>query len=65
MRAGRRQKEVSDLEYEQVAADMARRDTLDSTRDASPLQQPGDAIVIDTTQLDIDQVVEAVLGLLP
>ena len=61
VRAGRRQKEVSDLEYEQVAADMARRDPLDSTRDASPLQQPGDAIEIDTTEMDIDQVVEAVL----
>lgn len=61
VRAGRRQKEVTDLEYEQVAADMARRDTLDSTRDASPLQQPGDAIEIDTTDLGIDEVVEAVL----
>ena len=61
VRAGRRQKEVSDLAYEQVAADMARRDTLDSTRDADPLQQADDAIVIDTTDLGIDEVVDAVL----
>jgi len=62
VRAGRRQKEVSDLEYEQVAADMARRDTLDSTRETSPLQQPGDAVVIDTTELGIEEVVEQVLS---
>jgi cytidylate kinase len=62
VRAGRRHKEVTDLEYERVAADMARRDTLDSTRDADPLQQASDAIVIDTTEIGIDEVVEQVLA---
>lgn len=62
IRAGRRHKEVTDLDYERVAADMARRDTLDSTRDADPLQQASDAIVIDTTEIGIDEVVEQVLA---
>jgi CMP/dCMP kinase len=61
VRAGRRHKEVTELEYERVAADMATRDAVDSTRDASPLQQPDDALVIDTTMLGIDDVVDRVL----
>jgi cytidylate kinase len=40
-----------------VAADIERRDHLDSTRAASPLTRSADAIEIDTTDLDIDQVV--------
>jgi cytidylate kinase len=41
-----------------TAADLTRRDRLDSTRAASPLQPPTDAILIDTTQLGIAEVVE-------
>ena len=63
VRADRRHKEVEDLEFETVAADMAARDTLDSTREASPLNQASDAVVIDTTDHTIDEVVEIVMGL--
>jgi CMP/dCMP kinase len=62
VRAGRRHKEISDLEYERVVADMARRDTVDSTREADPLQQADDALVIDTTAVGVDEVVEQVLA---
>ncbi len=41
-----------------VAADIERRDHLDSTRDASPLTRTEDAVEVDTTDLDIDQVVD-------
>jgi cytidylate kinase len=51
-----------ELDYENVAADMAERDTLDSTRDASPLQQADGALVVDTTERSVDEVVEHVLG---
>jgi cytidylate kinase len=61
VRADRRHKEVEDLEYDRVAADMATRDTLDSTREASPLNQAEDAIVIDTTDHSIDEVVALVM----
>ncbi|GAA3778098.1 (d)CMP kinase [Micromonospora maritima] len=40
-----------------TAADLARRDRLDSTRKVNPLQQAADAVVLDTTELGIDEVV--------
>ena len=46
-----------------VAAAIARRDRLDSSRAASPLTQSDDAIELDTTDLDIDQVVERLVEL--
>ena len=42
-------------------ADLARRDRLDASRAASPLTQPPDALVLDTTHLDADAVIERVL----
>ncbi len=45
-------------------ADLARRDRLDSTRAVDPLQQADDAVVLDTTGLDIDQVVDRLRALL-
>jgi cytidylate kinase len=46
-----------------VAAALARRDRLDSSRDVSPLQAATDAVMIDTTELSIDEVVGAVIEL--
>lgn len=63
-RARRRAKEVTDLEYEAVAADLARRDTIDSTRAADPLTEAADAVVVDTTGMTIDEVVAAIAALL-
>jgi len=62
-RAGRRSKEMLDRDFDQVAADMARRDRLDSTRAASPLAAADDAVQLDTTGMDADQVVDRVLEL--
>ncbi|HEX4901837.1 MAG TPA: (d)CMP kinase [Acidimicrobiales bacterium] len=58
VRAARRSKEVTDLDYETVAADIARRDALDQGREASPLTRAGDAVEVDTSDLDIDEIVE-------
>ena len=41
--------------------DIDRRDRLDSTREASPLKAADDAIVIDTTELSVDEVVARIL----
>jgi cytidylate kinase len=41
-------------------ASVARRDTIDSTRDASPLRQADDALVLDTTGRSVDEVVEEI-----
>ncbi|HEV7723294.1 MAG TPA: (d)CMP kinase, partial [Iamia sp.] len=59
VRAERRSKEVADLSYEAVATDLARRDALDQGREASPLAEADDALVVDTSDLSIDEVVEA------
>ena len=61
VRAARRSKEVTDLSYETVAADIARRDALDQGRSDSPLLAAGDAVVIDTSNLSVEQIVDAVL----
>ncbi|MGI5149286.1 (d)CMP kinase [Plantactinospora sp. CA-294935] len=47
-----------------TAADLARRDRLDSTRAADPLRQAPDAVVLDTTALGIDEVVARLRDLL-
>ena len=60
VRARRRAKEMTDLEYDEVAADIARRDGADSGRTDSPLATAGDAVVVDTSELGIDQAVELI-----
>ncbi len=62
-RASRRSKEMLDRDYDRVAADMARRDRIDSTRSASPLSAAPDAVELDTSGLDAAQVVERVMAL--
>jgi cytidylate kinase len=62
-RAQRRSAEDA-ADVDATAADLARRDTLDSTRAASPLQQAGDAVELDTTGMGIDEVVAALYGML-
>ena len=46
-----------------VAADLARRDRLDSSRTASPLQIAPDALHLDSSALSAEEVVERVLEL--
>ena len=48
---------------EQAAADLSRRDSADSTRAVSPLKPADDALVIDTTDRDPDEVAAAVVAL--
>jgi cytidylate kinase len=45
-------------DYQAVLADVQRRDTLDSTRAVSPLRPAADAILVDTSELDLDQVID-------
>jgi len=49
---------------ELVAADLARRDTTDSTRQADPLIQAEDAVVVDTTAQTLNETVDQILSLL-
>src|SRR5437016_3018373 len=63
-RARRRQRDDAAPDRTAVAADLARRDRLDSSRQASPLRPADDARIIDTTGRTVDDVVEEVLELL-
>lgn len=48
---------------QEVASALAERDKSDSTRAASPLTLAADAVLIDTTGVPIDEVVDRVLSL--
>jgi cytidylate kinase len=60
-RAQRRALEVTELDYETVAADLARRDALDQGRDNSPLAEAHDAVMVDTTDRSVDEVVDELI----
>ena len=47
----------------EIAADLRRRDEYDSSRADSPLRPAADAVVVDSTGLDREAVVERVLDL--
>lgn len=64
VRAERRSREVTDLDYHTVAADLARRDALDQGREVDPLRGADDAVVVDTTDRTIDQVLDHLMELL-
>lgn len=67
VRADRRFQELQDkstdsrLSRDKILQDIAERDHLDSTREVSPLRQAEDACLIDTSELSIDEVVEAIV----
>ena len=66
-RAQRRYKQLIDKGIDASLPDLLRdlkeRDARDSERPISPLKPAKDAVVLDTTDLNIDQVVEQVLDL--
>jgi cytidylate kinase len=54
---GRRRSAENAADLAATVADLARRDKFDSSRAADPLRQADDAVVLDTTELGIDEVV--------
>lgn len=67
-RADRRFKELSDKPdaptYDEVLADIIKRDHDDSTRAISPLKQAEDAVLCDTTSLSLEQSVDMIIGMI-
>ena len=64
IRALRRSRELGEKGVDDVArtlAELGRRDELDSTRTVDPLQAAPDAIVVDSSGLSVDEVVEEIL----
>ena len=50
-----------DVDFEQVKTEMAIRDARDSNRANSPLCQAADAVLVDTSSLTLEQVVDAII----
>ncbi len=65
-RAKRRHKQLSqqgiEKSFDQVKHEIKKRDLQDMTRKESPLHPAPNAVIIDTTQLSIDEVVSAIVG---
>lgn len=54
---------VGSIDYDEVLADLQRRDIYDSSRVTSPLCAADDAVVIDSTGLYIEDVIKRICGL--
>lgn len=65
-RAERRYKELQekgmDASYEEVLADMVKRDYDDSHRAIAPLKQADDAILCDTSDIDLQQSIDLIIN---
>lgn len=63
IRAERRWKQLADqgeaVNFEDVLADIRLRDERDSSRGSAPLAKAEDAVLLDTTKMDIDQAFDA------
>ena len=66
VRADRRfleaQKDDGKLTYQNILDDLVKRDRIDSERAESPLVPAEDALILDTKNLTIEQVVESILN---
>ena len=64
-RARRRQRQLAEkgiqVDFDQLLEEVKQRDWQDSHRAAAPLRQAEDAILCDTTHLDLDQSVDQIL----
>jgi cytidylate kinase len=67
-RASRRYKELrertDDADFDRVKKDLDTRDRQDSERETAPLRPPEDAVVIDSSSLTADEVVEAIIAVI-
>lgn len=66
VRALRRYKELADkgqmCNLEEIEQDIIERDYRDMHREIAPLKQAEDAVLVDSSRMDIDQVVEAIIS---
>lgn len=67
VRAKRRYEELKNkgisCDLEQIEADIIERDNRDMNREISPLKQAEDAILVDSSEMNIDEVIEAIITL--
>ena len=53
----------ADLTVDEVLADLRARDARDTERKVAPLMAAADAVLLDTSELTIDQAVTAAIAL--
>lgn len=53
-----------EADYEKVLADVQRRDDMDSSRATSPLRPADDAVVVDTSEMTPDEVLQALTAVI-
>lgn len=51
---------VGSIDYDEVLADIIRRDELDSQRDTAPLRAADDAVLVDSTNAYIEEIIEMI-----
>ena len=63
-RANRRYKELTErgleVNYDEILSEIIRRDTIDSTREVDPLRKADDAIEVDSSNYNINEVTEII-----
>jgi cytidylate kinase len=52
------------INYDEIKAEIIKRDHLDTTRKLNPLVKAHDAIEVDTSLLTIDEVVDTIIGII-
>jgi len=57
------QRGVGSTDFDEVLADIIRRDQYDSSRAASPLKAADDAVIVDSSDMTIEEVVERICNL--
>ena len=67
-RAGRRYKELvekgMDVKYEDILQDVITRDYNDSHRETAPLKPAEGCVMVDTTELDLEQSIEKIISVI-
>ena len=53
----------AEADFDQIAKDIEERDYRDSHREISPLKQADDAVLVDSSDMTIDEVVAAIIDL--
>ena len=54
---------IGSVDYDEVLADIVKRDEIDSSRDSSPLEPADDAVMLDSSDLSIEEVIEKICQL--
>lgn len=66
-RAKRRYNELTEkgiaCDYDEIAKDIKERDERDMSRETAPLRQAEDAVLVDSSEMSIEEVVERICGL--